>query len=148
MREDEIEIAVEMCDYKKTQSPNTLYSGGIDPCIAIGAIYNKKGYMIHMHPVGHDYSSFIEPFFEDLRKDVIDKRELKIYVAGGEIAFDDQCKEDMKKGRKIVLAKIVENGYQESVRKIKWCKTDYSQSLRLIISKGRAKIEEWLVEKE
>ena len=115
--------------------------GGLGPCIAIGAIYDKRGYMVHEHALRPDYAYFLErTIFADLRRDVKDKKKLQIYVVGGEI--DAQYTNEKREGRKIVLEKIVENGFQDSVIKIQWCPLEHNQSLRLILSEGRAEIEE------
>jgi hypothetical protein len=133
-------IRVEDTEYKKARAPNELDSGGIGPCIVIGAIYGKKGYMIHGHPVGHNYAAFIEPFFSDLRRDVKDTRKLQLYVIGGELFHEYQ--DDQLAGREMVLEKIAENGFNEAVKKIQWCYSGHGQSLRLILSEGRAEIED------
>lgn len=72
------EIEVKNPNYKKARAPDKLYSGGLGLCIAIGAIYGKRGYMVHEHPVKHDYGAFIErTIFADLRKDVKDIKNFK-----------------------------------------------------------------------
>lgn len=151
------EILVEIPYYKKAKSPDELYSGDVGPCIVIGAIYEKKGYMIHQPPLGPNYFKFIEPFFRDLEKDVKDKNKLQIYVIGGEIigvgendlktmeGFNldyKECKEDIEIARKIVLYRIEQYKFQESVKEIRWCPENYAQNLRLILSESRAEIEE------
>mgnify|MGYP001563469104 CR=1 FL=1 len=136
------EIKVHQLKYKTTRAPNELYSGGLAPCIAIGAIYGKKGYMYHAHPVGHNFSSHVEPIFRDLRRDVKDKTKLQIYVVGGEIEVNDEYENEVKAGRQTVLDKIAQSGFEKCIREVRWCPTDYAQSLRLILSEGRAEIEE------
>jgi len=37
------EIKLEPGEYKTAQSPDILDSGGLGPCIAVGAIYRQKG---------------------------------------------------------------------------------------------------------
>ena len=136
------EIIVEWAEYEKATAPDELYSGGLGPCIAIGAIYGKQGYLIHHHPVGHDYAAFIEPFFADLRRDVKDKNKLQIYAVGGAIEIDDEYKDEMQAGRQTVLDKIVQSGFEKCIKKVRWCPTGYIHTLRLILSEGRAEIEE------
>ncbi|MBS3093467.1 hypothetical protein J4456_02700, partial [Candidatus Pacearchaeota archaeon] len=137
------EIIVGQGEYKKARAPDELDSGGIGPCIAIGAIYNKRGYMVHEHSVGHNYADFIDTtIFRDLRKDVKDKKNLQIYIIGAGIEINDEYKDNKIAGRQAVLDKIVENGFQEAVKDIRWCPTNYTQSLRLILSECRAEIEE------
>src|SRR3989344_5498182 len=38
-------IKVEMFEYTKAQKPDALTSGGLGPCIAVGAIYDPMGYI-------------------------------------------------------------------------------------------------------
>ncbi len=134
------EIKVDQFEYQKTRAPNELYSGGVGPCIVVGAIYRKKGYMFHQHSVASYFSSKIEPIFRDLKKDVKDKSKLQLYIVGGKIY--KEYKEEMIEGRKIVLDKIAENGFEECVKEIRWCPFEYYQTLRLILDDGRAEIEE------
>ncbi|MDP3639654.1 MAG: hypothetical protein Q8R53_00440 [Nanoarchaeota archaeon] len=105
----------------------------------------KKGYMFHAHSVGHDFSSHIEPIFRDLRKDVKDKKRLKIYLVGGEIYYaspDEDCADEIRAGRQIVLDKIARYGFQDSIREVNWCPLGHVQSLRLILSEGTAEISD------
>ena len=113
-----VEIIVDQFEYKTTRAPNELYSGGLAPCIAMGAIYGKKGYMFHAHPVGHDFSSHIEPIFRDLRRDVKDKTKLQIYVVGGELEVNDEDENDLKAGRQTVLNKIAQSGFENVLEKL------------------------------
>ena len=137
------DIEVGQFEYRTTRAPNELYSGGLGPCIAMGAIYGKKGYMFHAQPVGHDFSTHIEPIFRDLRKDVKDKNKLQIYVVGGEIEVNDEYEDEKQAGRQTVLDKIVQSGFEKCVKEVKWCLPNYIQELRLILSEGRAEIEEY-----
>jgi len=138
-----MEIEVEDTEYKKARAPNELYSGGLGPCIAIGAIYEKRGYMIHHHPVtSEQVSSVVRSFFADLQRVVKNKEKLKIYVAGGSIGVDDECPADMEAWRQNILTEITQNGYQKCIEEIRWCPPNFIQSLKLIISEGRAEIEE------
>jgi len=133
------EINVDMWEYKEAKAPDELYSGGVGPCIVIGAIYGRRGYMIHEPPQG-DISSFIEPFFAGLRKDIRDVKKLKIYVIGGEIESGGD--EEVRSSRNAVLDKIKEHGFQDVERVVQWCPTNHTQSMRLILSEGRAEIDQ------
>lgn len=46
-------------------------------------------------------------------------------------------------GRNTVLDKIVQSGFEKCVKEIRWCPPDYNQELRLILSEGRAEIDEF-----
>lgn len=136
-------IEVSQFDYRVARAPNELYSGGLGPCIAMGAIYGKKGYMFHAHPVGHDFSNHIEPIFRDLRRVVKEKNRLQIYVVGGVINVNDEYENEIRAGRQVVLDKIVLSGFEKCVKEVRWCLPNYCQELRLIISEGRAEIDEF-----
>lgn len=135
------EILVEQFEYKRATSPEDLYSRFIGPCIVMGAIYGRMGYMFHCPPIGHNFSDHIEPIFEDLRKDVKSKRWLEVYVIGGEVGFNDIYKGEMMAGRRTVLEKIALSGFENCVRVVRWCPPGFAQSLRLILSERRAEIK-------
>jgi hypothetical protein len=136
------EIEVNMFDYKKAKAPDELYSGGVGPCISIGAIYQKKGYMIHEVSTYRGFLKNINKLFNDLKKDVKDKSKLQIYVIGGEIGDDLEYGQDIEFGRKTVLEKIAENGFNNCVREVRWCDNNHCQTLRLMLSEGKAEIED------
>ncbi len=138
MKEKKVEIG----EYKKAGAPYELYTGGLGPCIALGAIYKKRGYLAHYPSYGHDYSARIDPLFRDLRKDVKDNKKCRIYVVGGEFRYDDEDKEEVIKGRNIILEKIKKYGFQEAIKEIKFCPTNHMQSLKLILSAETAYIEQ------
>jgi hypothetical protein len=118
------EIIVEMFEYEKAKAPNSLKSGGLGPCIAVGAIYNKKGYLVHTCSGGESDPN-LEQMLVDLKKDVKDATKLKIYVAGGspdnEITLAD---------RRITLKKIKEAGFAGNIRKIKWARQNCIEMLK------------------
>jgi len=134
------EIKVGMMEiYRKTKAPNELYSGGIGPCTVVGAIYGRKGYMFH--GVLELPCTGLEPILTDLRKDVKNKKKLQIYVVGGEIT-DGLPETEIIAIRQAVLERIANSGFKHCVREVRWCRNAYYQTLRLILSGGRAKIEE------
>ncbi|HIH13402.1 TPA: hypothetical protein HA242_06800 [Candidatus Woesearchaeota archaeon] len=96
--------------------------------------------MFHAPP-GADFSSHIEPIFRDLRKDVKDKNRVQIYVIGGE-EVNDQYKDETRAGRQTVLDKIVRSGFEYCIKVVRWCPFNHNQTLSLILSEGRAEIEE------
>lgn len=136
------EIEVEQFEYKTTKTPNELYSGGVGPCIVIGAIYEGRGYMLHEVPLSYNFSSDVERMFSDLRRDVRNNGKLQIYIVGGEIELNDEAESEIRAGRQSVLDKIARRGFGKCVREVRWCQPNYCQSLRLILSEGRAEIEE------
>jgi hypothetical protein len=132
-------IIVENFEYKTAKSPDSLFAC-VGPCIVIGAIYGKKGYMFHHVPVG-DYYEIIKPIFNHLKRDAKDKNKLKLYVAGGGIYMEDYTDATLM-ARDDVLRKIKECGFEKSVEFIKWCKIGRSQSLELILDEGIAELDE------
>ena len=73
--------------YRKTKAPNKLDSGGLGPCIAIGAIYGDRGYMAHEIDPGQNTEQ-LDRLLKDLKEDVGDSSNLKIFVAGGALQPD------------------------------------------------------------
>ena len=129
-------IIVEVGEYEKARAPDTLLAG-FGPCIVIGAIYGKKGYMFHHAPC-NDYYRVIKPIFSDLRRDVRNRQNLKLYVAGGEIVKEDyeyNCVDD-------VLKRIRESDFEKCVEFIRWCMTGFCQDLELILDDGVAGFNE------
>ena len=59
---------------------------------------------------------------------------------------DNEYTDEQRAGRQIVLDKIAENGFEKCMKEVRWCPLGYSQTLRLILSEGRAEIEEDLLE--
>jgi len=134
-----MEIRVSTFEYETATAPDELYSGGIGPCIVMGAIYGKKGYMIHGHSINTNFGMFIEPIFTDLRK-AIHKKNLGIYVIGGETARDEdpECVEEILHGRQTLLDKIKDEGLSPCLKLVRWNQPNYTQTLRLVLSKGKA----------
>jgi hypothetical protein len=131
-----------MNEYKRANAPDILTSGGLGPCTCVGAIYGKKGYMVH-YTAGADSSEF-DTFLGDLRREVKRKDRLKIYVAGleeqpglDEIALDE---------RKNVLKKIADSGFKTT--EVRWNWPDSTQTLSLILSENRAIYEEDMLDEE
>ena len=126
-------------EYKTAEAPEEL-GAVFGPCIGIGAIYEKKGYLLHSHAVGGGFRETIKPIFDDLLRDVIDKTRLKIYVAG--CSLDGYCQTEMLEGRQLVLEAIENAGFNDCVAEIRWAKNFSSQELTLILEEGRAEIED------
>ena len=135
-----------MDEYVNATAPDILGSGGLGPCISIGAIYGERGYMVHYIPLQRfDEVPCINEFFRALKMEAKDKSKLKIYVAGGQIVSEqedeDKILEYLVQGRQTVLDKITEQGYK--IGGLRWCPVGVGQVLTLNLSKGRAIYEEF-----
>src|SRR3989338_2195842 len=120
-------MKVETLEYETAEAPEEVYAH-LGPCIGVGAIYQRKGYLLHTQPVGwRDFSTQLTPILDDLTKEVIDKSKLQIYVAG--CSLNGKYDEEMLEGRKIVLESITKAGFQECLRKVQWAKYYSSQTL-------------------
>ena len=151
MAKEPNKIKVDMNEYKKANAPDILTSGGLGPCICVGAIYNKKGYMTHFVPGAGLYE--LDQLLDDLKRDVKRKSSLKIYVAGGELEPInenrpiDKTKENNEtqiEYRKLTLDRIADYGFKPA--EVRWGWPDSSQELSLILSENRAEYEEDLIE--
>jgi len=134
------EIEVDEPDYQTAFAPNELVARG-GPCIFLGAIYENKGYLLH---VSHYSSKDSEPMnlFEDLKKDVKNKKWLKIYLGGG--GFDiDLDQEYILENRRLALEDIKKHGLESRIKRIRWCPSKSCQALRLILSNLTAQYEEF-----
>ena len=137
------EINVEQFEYKTAQAPNILYSGGLGPCIAMGAIYGKKGYMFHTPSLDHT-PELLDSMIADLNREVADKRELSVYIAGGEInPEDEETFVDIRNCRKTLIERLEKEGLTKNIRKLRWNPTNHIQNLKLLLSKGKGIIEEF-----
>jgi hypothetical protein len=138
------EIKVDMNEYKTTTAPNILTSGGLGPCICVGAIYKKKGYMTHF--VTGAGLCELNRLLDDLKRDVKTKSSLKVYVAGGELrgAKINSVDETQIEYRKLTLDRIADYGFKTT--EVRWNWPDSTQELFLILSENRAVYEEDLID--
>lgn len=141
----EIEVDA-LTGYNTAHAPDELYSGGHGPCLVVGAIYYKKGYMSHDFAFGK--SANLEKLLSDLKQDVKNMLRLKIYVGGLEIEYDDdeKIREHMRDKREKVLARISKKGFAKAIKKVEWCESGYNQELILKLSEGRAEFENDLLD--
>ena len=140
-----------MFEYKKTTAPNRLTSGGLGPCIAVGAMYEGRAYMVHMVSL-YDKPNLLNILLKDLKKDVKDKDKLKIHIAGGDSyikrsepdfgVFAGQIDEDIENSKQGVLDLIRKEGFIRSVETVYWNLADCVQRLLLIPGEGRAELYE------
>jgi hypothetical protein len=136
-------ISVEQFEYKTAKPPDILDSGGQGNCIVVGAIYGNKGYMVHL-PFE---DACLDKMICDLKRDVTEKGELKIYLAGGGLTSDDVDEElnlnqHVMALRKYVVDKIAEAGFSDNIMAKKWAKPNDMQGLQLLLSEKIAKYDE------
>ena len=137
------EIEVKQNEYRKAQAPDILYSGGIGPCIIVGALHGKSGYMAHMvDPIVEQ--DLLESLLKDLIKNTRNKRDIKIYLAGGgtESQQDREYNLGILESRRFTIERIAERGFKESIKTVKWNSQDSTQALTLFLSDGRVGYEE------
>jgi len=154
MEQERNEIELVSDDYQKAEAPDRMYSGGLGPSIAVGAIYGRKGYLAHFVP-NDTISVKFEQFLKDLGKDVKNFAWLKIYVAGGGDLFipGQESEEDIRKiregtlrGRKKCLDRLARAGFKEYIEEIRWAKPCHNQELILDLSTRTHRYEEDLDE--
>ncbi|HLD33456.1 MAG TPA: hypothetical protein VJB66_01935 [Candidatus Nanoarchaeia archaeon] len=132
-------IKVEMFEYKKAQKPDVLTSGGLGPCIAVGAIYDTIGYM--SHSVDTEQVSYeLDALLDVLRREA-NPRRTKIYIAGGGLDSEfPSLIQGILNSRRITLEKIAAAGFKPT--KIQWGLGNSRQKLILDFKKGKTVYEE------
>ncbi|MBR9683217.1 hypothetical protein GOV03_01635 [Candidatus Woesearchaeota archaeon] len=144
MEETELDretIEVDMYNYQQATAPDTLTSGGLGPCIAVGAICGKDGFMVHY--LGYVTTpDELEQMLFDLKE--FNKSQLEIYVAGAGFNDDNstEANDSIAESRKECLDVIAQAGFTENIKKIQWNKDDHSQELTLDLVTGKALYEE------
>ncbi len=124
-------------EYKTVKSPHTLNSGGAGPCLVIGAVYKTKCYMSHIPPGSQlDYSKVMNPLFEELQRDVQEKRNLQIYLVGANVDRNPQ----VQIGKDMVLEIIAQQGFEDCVEAVRWNFGEHSKELHLILLERKAVI--------
>lgn len=143
-------ITVDMGEYKQANAPDVLETSGLGPCIAVGAMYGKKGFLFHEPSSSNSgFANSIRPLFDDLRRTVRNKSHLEIYIAGGaidtvpdDIASAEESNREVLGARKTVEDMITEYGFTGRVKQKKWCAPNNTQVLRLDLGRRVAEIEE------
>lgn len=121
--------------YKKAKGINELDSGGLGPCIAVGAVYGNTRYM--SHDAAPDQSAGgLDRLLKDLAKDVGDKSQLKIAIGGGSYmpaSAPDAgvVNESIQAGRSVVLDKIRQAGFGENIVRVNWGKPHIALGMSL-----------------
>ena len=141
-------IEVGQFEYETAKDIDYLTSGGIGPCIAVGAIHENKGYLTHYTSYGTNFQE-LDDLLVDLKGDVIDLKKLKIYVAGGafpdkedEVFYDiKDAKEGIKYARNKTLERISNAGFEKCIKKVQWGTRNHCLELIIDLNKNKVKIE-------
>lgn len=134
-------LLVHQFEYRKAAAPETLDSGGLGPCIVVGAIYETTGYMAHYHTVS-DSTTELDKLLDDLQQDVTDTGKLKMYIAGGMIETGNRQGSRMtREDRRVTREKIAAVGFSTCIKRIRWAREDATQSLILDLEQGVARYE-------
>lgn len=135
-----MEIEVETLGYEKATAPDELFAS-LGPCIAIGAIYEDKGYLLHTQPVGwENFAAVLNPILFDLTNEVRDKAKLKLFIAGGSLIGGEYVNEKLA-GRQVVLEAIKRSGFFECIAEVRWATS--CQTLTLLLDQKQGLIEDW-----
>ncbi len=128
-------------------SPDTLYSGGLATCAAVGAICGERGYLVHdaLTPVK---GGRLRNLLEDLKRDVTDYSNLLIWVAGvgSQIHSEDdklnkKFQELVDKKRNYVLGLIEEYEMRDNITQVRWGQPAEGLVMTLDLSTGTGTIE-------
>lgn len=124
-------VKLEQGDLRSTTSPNLIRSGGLGPCIAIGA-YNhilKKGYMVH-DPCP-SVSGMIPRFIEKVTRKCGDISEVVLYATGAAPEkIPPDLKENIEENREFVRTELLKFFKPEQVI-FDWTDMGYSNELFL-----------------
>lgn len=123
--------------FRSARAPNTLFSCGIVPCIAVGAISKDRGFLSHDAPLltGTMY-------LDRLLKAIKTLEEVKLYIVGNSTSMSNpvlMIKQEKAKYETLFLDRIINTGYENAIKEVMW---GYGTAffLRLNLSKGKAEI--------
>ncbi len=115
-----------------------MHSGGIGPCIVVGALYGCRGYMAHDDGA---QEGCLERLFNDIRLECPDKSMVRVFVAGG--GFDSYMSPGLRKyilaNRNFTLDLIAREGLK--IERLEWNKSNSTQQLSLILAEQKAVFE-------
>ena len=118
-------ITVKQYGYEKAASPDSLDSGRLANCIAVGALDGENAYMVHEPSYAWDKSSALDNMLNELKR----TEKPKIYIAGGSIPKFVMLKDMVTESRKKVLERIAQAGF--SVEETRWGKDGFVSFLSL-----------------
>jgi|TARA_Y100000310_G_scaffold191260_1_gene191261 hypothetical protein len=134
-------VNIEQMEMKKVNYPNTLWSGGLGPCIGIG-IYDPKtrsGYMMH-EP--HFQYVDLDDKIRQIQEDYGDLSRLKVLAAGNSLASDDDAHQrNFEKSNRPFVEQTLRKYFGNSQLQIRWAPDDYWTEMFLETSTGELRTE-------
>ena len=135
------DIEVEQFEMKKANYPDTLRSGGLGPCIAIG-VYDpmtRSGYMMH-EP--HFQSADLDKNINEIRRDYGDLIRLRVFVAGNSLDSDDDAKQrEFNRSNRPYVEQTLKKYFQVSQLQVNWMPDDHIAVLSLDTSTGEFELD-------
>ena len=130
-------IKVEDSEMKKANYPDTLRSGGLGPCIAIG-VYDpksKSGYMMHE---GNFQYEDLDGAIQVIERDYGDLSSLKVFATGNSLSSydDDEEQREYEIANRPFVEQILNKYFQASQLQIEWMPDDVTADLYLYTSNG------------
>ena len=135
------DIKVEQFEMKKANFPDTLRSGGLGPCTAIG-VYDSKtksGYM--MHEIDFQDAD-LDGKIQEIKRDYGDLTGLEIFVVGNSLdSFDDEEQREYEISKRPYVEQTLRKYFQDSQLQIRWILDDHCAELFLDTSTGEFKLD-------
>lgn len=124
-------------------SQDEMDSGGLGPCIAVGAIYRKQGFMVHTMPWSSYFNGRINSMLDAIHDVVRSKRYLGVYAAGGAIlpSMSASEVEDTLAARTWILSAIASHGFARCLKEYRWGNPHETLAIRLFLEHGKGFIE-------
>lgn len=114
----------ESVSYRKGEVGESHFSGGVGPCIVVGALYKGTPYTVHSLP-GNGFEHKLDLLLKDLGKDVKNRYYLGIYIILGDLQDHKEYERDL------LWKSIKERGYWPCVRNISECHDNTTYSLTI-----------------
>lgn len=121
---------------KKANSPATLTSGAMGPCVAI-AMYDPKtrsGYMLHEPSF---FCTDLRCMIQKIKQDYGDLSRLNVFVAGNSLCSDPHVMQrDLQNNIRPYVEEVLREYFKESQLQISWAPDDHRVELFLDTSNG------------
>ncbi|MDO8510725.1 MAG: hypothetical protein Q7S55_01015 [Nanoarchaeota archaeon] len=131
------ELYVEVGEMTKAHSPDSLWTDGLGPCIAV-AVYDpvtKSGYLMHALP-----HTSLEPKIEEMSKDYGDLSRLRVFVTGNSMSFYNGIRQDkFDLSERSYVEGIMTKYFNKRRTTIQWLPDNHCGELHLDTSTGKFK---------
>jgi hypothetical protein len=130
------DINVDSLEMKKANYPDTLSSGGLGPCIAIGVFDPKtrSGYMMH-EP--HFRSVDLDGKINEIRKDYGDLTRLRVFATGNSLSsYESEGQRKFERSNRLYVEQTLRKYFRDSQLQIRWMPDDHNVVLFLDTSTG------------